>query len=203
MRRNGTGWKGFTLVELLVVIAIIGILVALIVPAVSTGISKSRRVKCAANLKGLGAAMHLYLDDHDMRMPMIEENTQFLQFSILGPYIDNDWNLLHCPSASVNDSSGLNWPAKCTTNVSGTVIYTDYKMADDADVVGKRVTSFRSDSWLVLMTDLDWHMTKTKDRHHGGNNMLFLDGSVQWKTEKERDTEPDPWGNTPFFKWGT
>ncbi|MGA1193616.1 MAG: type II secretion system protein [Kiritimatiellia bacterium] len=62
-------YHGFTLIELLVVVAVIGLLAALLFPAVRGGIETARRSQCANNLRHIAAAALLYAADHDGYLP--------------------------------------------------------------------------------------------------------------------------------------
>ena len=60
--------RGFTLIELLVVIAIIAILAAILFPVFARAREKARQTSCLSNLKQVGLASNMYLQDYDERL---------------------------------------------------------------------------------------------------------------------------------------
>ena len=90
--------RGFTLIELLVVIAIIAILAAILFPVFAQARDKARSVSCLSNMKQLGLALTMYLQDYDERvLPRYAacpstgptSKNDLLWTGLLQPYIKN------------------------------------------------------------------------------------------------------------------
>ncbi len=81
---------GFTLVELLVVIAIIGILVALLLPAIQAAREAARRSQCLNNCRQLGLAIHNYHDSKKELPPSRMKDRYFTWAGVILPYIEGN-----------------------------------------------------------------------------------------------------------------
>ena len=103
--------RGFTLIELLVVIAIIAILAAILFPVFARAREKARQTSCLSNLKQVGTAMLMYVQDYDEHYGQSLSGTTagtVAVYHVLLPYMKNV-QILQCPSKKDEISTaGLN-----------------------------------------------------------------------------------------------
>jgi prepilin-type N-terminal cleavage/methylation domain-containing protein len=146
--------RGFTLIELLVVIAIIGIIIALLLPAVQAAREAARRTQCRNNLKQIGLALHNYLDAnrvfppsiclngtsttsggvfsvHVRLLPYVEQNNAYQaadvgnnSYNSANPVPADRMGLYICPDEINDKPHGTTWPTDYGFN-GGTWQYYD------------------------------------------------------------------------------
>jgi prepilin-type N-terminal cleavage/methylation domain-containing protein len=144
--------RGFTLVELLVVIAIIGILVALLLPAIQAAREAARRTQCATNMKNLGLAMVNYSDVYKRLPPA----TPF-RFS-----------------KTPSNGAGGTWVVKIWPYIEEQALYDKFDRTkasnheNNAEVVGATLP------WLICPSDSEAPpngLFDTDDKQDGGSNV--------------------------------
>ena len=219
--RKGTS-RGFTLIELLVVIAIIAILAAILFPVFAQAREKARATSCLSNLKQIGTATQMYVQDYDGHWPTKGPDGKWDRppgqvswsdpaddpkqqpnfYSQLKPYLKNDavWD---CPSAPAG-----NWlrpgKLKIAYYANWWIIWTGQADADLRDAA--RCPTFIdagekwSGTWVASLEE-PWPRTI----HMRRTNAVFADGHAKSVSPEEaRVAAPGAKPGKPNFDdwWG-
>jgi prepilin-type N-terminal cleavage/methylation domain-containing protein/prepilin-type processing-associated H-X9-DG protein len=184
--------KGFSLIELLMVIAIIGILAAILLPALGLARRKSQATQCLSNLRQIGLATYIYCQDNNDYLPFAwynDPDPQINNFlSLLTPliyraefdgYSDFDQKLYTCPIRANEPLVGPN-PMRISYGMNA------FNSIDFPDPRTRRMSQVPSSSMTLLLADIafEWNHppipTAQPDhvgyKHSGRANILSFDG---------------------------
>ena len=179
--------QGFTLVGLLIIIAVLGILAAMLIPALVSAKGKSKRIQCVSNLKQDGLAFRLWEGDNGDKYPMAVSTNKngtmeyaadvFRHFQVMSNELSTP-KILVCPAD--NRTAAASFARLENQNVSYFVGLAATEVRPPMLLTGDRnVTNGLSPVRSVLELRPEIPAGWTEDMHNGQGNVGLADGSVQ------------------------
>lgn len=204
-RRTG---KGFTLIELLVVIAIIGILAAIILPALRAARERARTAKCQSNLHQIGLALQQYTIDFGGFLPHEDDaqdnppQTVRCWYYLIDPYLETQG----IEDVEINEVKMC--PGVREGKTARPESYRMNSMLETNEEPFRNIATIVRASATVCIFDGETGGQNLKfkgkwedfsQRHQNGGNILFLDWHVQWYSKSH--VKSDAKSETPHIIW--
>jgi len=185
--------SGFTMIEILVVISVVMIMTGIFIYSIKGAKDAGWRIKCAANLRQIGVALHMYCDDNrDMipiRLAAVGAAASNFWWVEIAPYLDDEDEVYRCPVPRGTNNMGFN--CNMLLGPDGMVQTTPVRLSN---VEGQQETVFifdctdaQSGTWSNWggIYQVSKGQQYVADRHSGGANVLWVDGHVSWHLKDE------------------
>ena len=187
----------FTLIELLCVVAIIGILAALLLPALSQATARAKRIQCVSQLRESGVAFHSFAHDHNGRFPMVVPaqaggSMEFVQnaYRLTGEFffsfrhfqtLSNELvtpRMVVCPSDSRLPASSF---ALLKNENLSYFVGVDAGLGSSSSILAgdRNITNDGLAPATILELGRNHHLRWTEELHRFKGNLLFADGRVE------------------------
>jgi prepilin-type processing-associated H-X9-DG protein/prepilin-type N-terminal cleavage/methylation domain-containing protein len=210
----------FSLIELLVVMAVVAILASLIAGRLSRTKSMARSTACKSNLRQLGLALQMYVDDSKAYPGLGEQRVSWWLHTWPGkllPYASSETGVFNCPASSKawhwsrNPSSygfDFPWNIDVLTPLSYGYNATLWGLGGFAEVDSVRQADVVAPMDMITLGDssgdphIQYHASSSRfgrkilgppgTGHSAGANIVFADGHVEWRKQTNWIRRSDP-----------